>query len=170
MALGSATPDSSRLLSMPAEIRNIIYELVLIREWGITSQDFVVLDRPLPAFFRTNRQIRSEALDLFLLRNHIHVYTSWIGLKWLNILGTDVCRFRFLILFIDLNVEEWHKYLKALLPLVSRSLELRVRNAAASLSEAKFHCFLEDAGLYDGHRWTIEENGTNERIFRQIQG
>ncbi|KAI8955328.1 hypothetical protein F4801DRAFT_574506 [Xylaria longipes] len=168
MALGPPTPDHTPLLSVPLEIRDAIYELVLEAEWGHSSQDFFVLDRPLPALFRISKQIRSEALDVFLLKNHFHVYTSSIGLKWLDILGRDVNRFRFLILFIDLNLDAWHKYLKALLPVVSEYLELRIRKAAVSLPNARLDSFLKTAGLYDGNRWTSEGKGTNEIIFKQI--
>ncbi|KAJ2991240.1 hypothetical protein NUW58_g341 [Xylaria curta] len=168
MVLSPPAPNRAPLLSIPLEIRDIIYERVLDYEWGHSSQDFVVLDRPLPALFRACKQIRSEALDVFLLKNHFHVYTSKIGLKWLDILGKDVDRFRFLILFIDLNLEAWHRYLKALLPLVSGYLELRIRKAAASLSNSRLETFLQTAGLYDQDRWTIKGNGTDEIIFRQI--
>ncbi|GAP86822.1 hypothetical protein SAMD00023353_2100480 [Rosellinia necatrix] len=169
MALDTLGPTHAPLLALPPEIRNAIYELVVKIEWGHTSQDFFVLDRPLPALFRVSRQIRSEALDVFLLKNHFHVYTSSIGLKWLDILGTDVVRFRFLILFIDLNLEAWHKYVGALLPFVSIYLELRIRRAAASLSDQRLEKFLQAAGLCDAHRWTRQENGFNETIFRRIE-
>ncbi|GAW14175.1 hypothetical protein ANO14919_035700 [Xylariales sp. No.14919] len=174
MALDSPLPipnpnHTLPLLSMPAEIRNAIYEYVVRSEWGHTSQDYFVLDRPLPALFRTNRQIRSEALDVFLLKNHFHVYTSSIGLKWLHILGKDVSRFRFLIMFIDLNLESWHRYLRALLPVVSNYLELRIRRAAVTLSDARLEAFLQAAGLYDRSRWDCEPNGANEIIFKQLQ-
>ncbi|KAI0469139.1 hypothetical protein F4859DRAFT_150336 [Xylaria cf. heliscus] len=168
MALDPPGPDHTPLLSVPLEIRDAIYELVLEAEWGHSSQEFFVLDRPLPALFRISKQIRSEALDVFLLKNHFHVYTSSIGLKWLHILGRDVNRFRFLILFIDLKLEAWQKYLKALLPVVSEYLELRIRKAAASLSNARLDSFLQAAGLYDRNRWTSEGKGTNEIIFKQI--
>ncbi|KAJ8124675.1 hypothetical protein O1611_g8965 [Lasiodiplodia mahajangana] len=161
--------SSSSLLSMPAEIRNAIYELVVKTGWGHPSQDYVVLDRPLPALFRVNRQIRSEALDVFLLRNRFHVYTSSIGLKWLDLLGKDVGRFRCLILFIDLNLESWLKYLKALLPLSSHLLELRIRNSAVSLPDRRLKEFLRDAGLYDQDRWTNEMSDNREIVFKQIQ-
>ncbi|KAH8157735.1 hypothetical protein CIB48_g10513 [Xylaria polymorpha] len=168
MALGPPRPDHTPLLSVPLEIRDAIYEFVLEAEWGHSSQDFVVLDRPLPALFRISKQIRSEALDVFLLKNHFHVYTSRIGLRWLGILGRDVNRFRFLILFIDLDLDAWHKYLKALLPVVSEYLELRIRKAAVSLPNARLDSFLQSAGLYDRKRWTSERNGTDEVIFKQI--
>ncbi|TGJ85049.1 hypothetical protein E0Z10_g3725 [Xylaria hypoxylon] len=169
MALDSPIPNHTPLLLMPAEIRNAIYEYVVKGEWGHTSQDYFVLDRPLPALFRANRQIRSEALDVFLLKNHFHVYTSSIGLKWLHILGKDVSRFRFLIIFIDLNLESWHRYLKALLPVVSNYLELRIRKAAATLSDARLRTFLSAAGLIDNNHWACELNDANEIIFKQIQ-
>ncbi|KAI8631174.1 hypothetical protein F5Y19DRAFT_473573 [Xylariaceae sp. FL1651] len=151
------TAKPSFILRMPAEIRNAIYEHAVTNEWGSMSQDFFVLDRPLPALFRTNRQIRSEALDLFLLKNHFHVYTSKIGNKWLGILGKDVNRFRFLSVFIDLDIRGWKKYIKALLSLVSIHLELRIRKAAASLLDAKFEKLLKDLGLYDENHWTSEQ-------------
>ncbi|KAI0903707.1 hypothetical protein F4824DRAFT_243847 [Ustulina deusta] len=169
MALDSPIPNPPPLLSMPAEIRSAIYEYVVNSEWGYTSQDYFVLDRPLPALFRTSKQIRSEALDVFLLKNHFHVYTSTIGLKWLHILGKDVDRFRFLILFIDLNLEAWQRYLKALLPCISNYLELRIRKAAVSLSDSRLKVFLQTTGLYDEDRWAREENGAGEIIFKQIQ-
>ncbi|KAI0433800.1 hypothetical protein F5Y09DRAFT_298225 [Xylaria sp. FL1042] len=169
MALDSPIPDAPLLLSMPTEIRSAIYELVIISEWQHTSPDYFVLDRPLPALFRVNKQIRSEALDVFLLKNHFHVYTSTVGLKWFDILGKDVDRFRFLILFIDLNLESWLRYLKALLPRVSNYLELRIRKAAASLSEKRLQAFLHSAGLYDKHRWASERNAAGELIFKQVQ-
>ncbi|KAI0548716.1 hypothetical protein F4679DRAFT_549915 [Xylaria curta] len=168
MALGPPTPNQTPLLSVPLEIRDAIYELVLEAEWGHSSQDFFVLDRPLPSLFRISKQIRSEALDVFLLKNHFHIYTSSIGLKWLDILGRDVNRFRFLILFVDLNLEAWNKYLKALLPVVSQYLELRIRKAAASLPNARLDSFLQTAGLYDKNRWVSEGKGTNEIIFKRI--
>ncbi|KAI0878696.1 hypothetical protein GGS24DRAFT_442741 [Hypoxylon argillaceum] len=169
MAIDSLVSNHTSLLSVPPEIRNAIYEHVVTVEWGSTAQDYFVLDRPLPALFRASRQIRSEALDVFLLKNHFHIYTSSIGLKWLDLLGKDVSRFRFLILFIDLNLEAWHRYLRALLPLISNQLELRIRNAAASLSNARLNTFLYTAGLYDEGRWTNKRNGDNEIIFKQIQ-
>lgn len=170
MALDAPTPAQTPLLAMPPEIRNAIYELVVTSEWGHSSQDFFVLDRPLPALFRVNRQIRSEALDVFLLKNHFHIYTCNIGLKWLNILGKDVARFRFLSLFIDLKLDSWLKYLNALLPSVSDYLELRIRKAAASLPDSRLEMFLCDAGLQNKDRWIREEkNGLNEIIFKQIQ-
>ncbi|KAI1116496.1 hypothetical protein F5Y14DRAFT_66908 [Nemania sp. NC0429] len=157
------------LFSVPPEIRNVIYELVVAMEWGHTSQDFFVLDRPLPALFRVSRQVRSEALDVFLLKNRFHVYTSSIGLKWLDILGRDVDRLRFMILFIDLNLEAWQRYLKALLPLVSVYLELRIRKAAVSLPDYRLETFLKASGLYDADCWASEANGPNETIFRRIR-
>ncbi|KAI1170777.1 hypothetical protein F4777DRAFT_93618 [Nemania sp. FL0916] len=169
MARDISIMDRTPLLYMPAEIRNSIYELVVKLEWGHTSQDFFVLDRPLPALFRVSKQIRSEALDVFLLKNHFHIYTSSIGLKWLDILARDVIRFRFLILFIDLNIPAWHRYLKALLPRVSNYLELRIRRAAVSLSDPLFESLLHDAGLYDMDRWAGERNGPNEMIFKRIE-
>ncbi|KAI1362254.1 hypothetical protein F5Y08DRAFT_277860 [Xylaria arbuscula] len=169
------TPDPSAtdakavpLLSVPPEIRTIIYELVINSEWGHTSRDYFVLDRPLPALFRVNKQIRSEALDVFLLKNHFHVYTSTVGLKWLRILGKDVERFRYLILFIDLNLEAWNKYLTALLPRISSYLELRIRKAAVSLPPARLEGFLRGAGLYDERRWTRAQDGYGEIIFKRI--
>ncbi|KAI3324308.1 hypothetical protein HD806DRAFT_494700 [Xylariaceae sp. AK1471] len=168
MALDSPITNPSLLLSMPAEIRNTIYELVVQSEWGSNSQDFFVLDRPLPALFRTNKQVRSEALDVFLLKNHFHVYTSRIGLKWLRILGKDVDRFRFLILFIDINLDSWTRYVKALLPLVSLNLELRIRRAAASLSDHMLENFLSTVGLNSRYRWHKERNGDDEIIFTQV--
>ncbi|KAI2636679.1 hypothetical protein GGS21DRAFT_40625 [Xylaria nigripes] len=170
--MNSVSPavNTSRLLSIPAEIRNLIYALVVASEWGYTSQDFFVLDRPLPALFRANKQIRSEALDVFLMKNHFHVYTSNIGLKWIDILGQDVDRFRLLSLFIDLNHESWTRYLKALLPCVSHHLELRIRNAAASMSHRRLIGFLESAGLYDTQRWTSRtcQEEANVIIFKKI--
>ncbi|KAI1826782.1 hypothetical protein F4861DRAFT_496263 [Xylaria intraflava] len=163
MALPPANP--SMLLSMPPEIRNAIYAFVVTSEWGHSSQDFFVLDRPLPALFRANRQIRSEALDVFLLKNHFHVYTSSIGLKWLHILGQDVTRFRFLSLFIDLNHDSWARYLAALLPYVSRHLELRVLKAAASLSQQRLYAFLRSAGLYDEQSWTSRRCQEDDEII-----
>ncbi|KAI1183387.1 hypothetical protein F5B17DRAFT_434654 [Nemania serpens] len=169
MALEAPVPNHMSLLSVPAEIRNMIYELVITTEWGHTSQDFFVLDRPLPALFRVNKQVRSEALDVFLLKNHFHVYTGSIGLKWLDILGKDVNRLRCVILFIDLNLEAWQRYLRALLPLVSVYLELRIRKAAVSLSDFRLEMFLKAAGLYDADRWTRQANGSSETVFRRIQ-
>jgi hypothetical protein len=168
MAIKSPVPNASLLLSMPAEIRNTIYELVVQTAWGSSSQDYFVLDRALPALFRTNKQIRSEALDVFLLKNHFHVYTSKIGLKWLDILGKDVDRFRFLILFIDLSIDSWTRYVKALLPLVSPKLELRIRRAAASLSASSFENFLNAVGLNDDDRWHKKRSGDDEVIFTQV--
>ncbi|KAI1420322.1 hypothetical protein F5Y12DRAFT_135669 [Xylaria sp. FL1777] len=168
MAVDPPVPSLPPLLLLPAEIRNAIYEHVVNSEWGHTSQDYFVLDRPLPALFRANRQIRSEALDVFLLKNHFHVYTSTIGLKWLHILGKDVDRFRFLILFIDLNLEAWQRYLRALLPSVSNALELRIRKAAVSLSDSRLEAFLHTTGLYDRNRWASEKNGAGEFVFKQI--
>ncbi|KAI0203618.1 hypothetical protein F4808DRAFT_25524 [Astrocystis sublimbata] len=162
-------PPRSRLLALPLEIRDVIYEFVLEAEWGHSTQGFFVLNRPLPAFFRVNKQTRSEALDVFLLKNHFHVYTSSIGLKWINLLGRDVNRFRFLSLFIDLDLEAWRRCLKALLPLASSYLELRIRKAAASLPDERLDDLLIDAGLYDESRWTNEGRGTHEIIFKQIQ-
>jgi Fe-S cluster biosynthesis and repair protein YggX len=159
----------SLLLSMPAEIRNAIYEQVVRSAWGSTSQDFFVLDRPLPALFNANKQIRSEALDCFLLKNHFHVYTSEIGKKWLDILGKDVNRFRSLTLFIDLQLEAWAEYAKRLLPLLSDQVELRVRKAAASLSDTRFENFLKGAGLYNKDRWTSEWDSEYEVIFKRTQ-
>ncbi|KAI1303779.1 hypothetical protein F5Y03DRAFT_182638 [Xylaria venustula] len=173
MALNPAIPNQYQnqnkppLLMMPAEIRNAIYEHVVNSEWGHTSQDYFVLDRPLPALFRTNKQIRSEALDVFLLKNHFHVYTADVGLKWLRILSKDVNRFRFLILFIDLNLSAWLTYIKALLLGVSDCLELRIRKAAASLSDARLEGFLHTVGLYNKKRWTSEDNGAGELIFKR---
>ncbi|KAI1356054.1 hypothetical protein F5Y01DRAFT_268379 [Xylaria sp. FL0043] len=169
MALDSPLPNGPSLLSMPTEIRSAIYERVINTEWAHTSPDYFVLDRPLPALFRANKQIRSEALDVFLLKNHFHVYTSTVGLKWIDILGKDVERFRFLILFIDLNLEAWLRYLKALLPHVSNYLELRIRKAAVSLSDKRLQTFLQSAGLYDKHRWTSEQNPAGELIFKQVE-
>lgn len=170
MALDASTPAQTPLLAMPPEIRNAIYELVVLSEWGRSSQNFFVLDRPLPALFRVNRQIRSEALDVFLLKNHFHIYTCNIGLKWLDILGKDVVRFRFISLFIDLNLDRWLKYLNALLPFVSDYLELRIRKAAASLPDSRLETFLRNAGLQDKNRWVREEKkGLNEIVFKQIQ-
>lgn len=168
MAPNPSVIDTVPLLSIPPEIRAIIYELVISSEWGHTSRDYFVLDRPLPALFRVNKQIRSEALDVFLLKNHFHVYTSTVGLKWLHILGKDVERFRYLILFIDLNLEAWNKYLKALLPRISAYLELRIRKAAVSLPPTKLETFLVGAGLYDESRWTRAQNGVGEIIFKRI--
>ncbi|KAI1436519.1 hypothetical protein GGR50DRAFT_226687 [Xylaria sp. CBS 124048] len=161
----------SLLLSMPPEIRNVIYTLVVTSEWGRPARNFFVLDRPLPALFRANRQIRSEALDVFLMKNHFHVYTSNIGLKWLHILGRDVARFRSLSLFIDHNHEPWARYLRALLPSVSRHLELRVRKAAASLSRSRLIAFLRTFGLYDQTCWTSKECEEDEDtiIFRRVK-
>ncbi|KAI0112506.1 hypothetical protein GGR51DRAFT_44111 [Nemania sp. FL0031] len=161
---------SPSLLSMPAEIRNAIYELVVKTDWGHPSQDYFVLDRPLPALFRVSRQVRSEALDVFLLRNRFHVYTSSIGLKWLDLLGKDVGRFRCLILFIDINIDSWQRYMEALLPLASSLLELRIRNAAVSLPDHRLKKFMQDAGLYNKDRW-MNENGDSNRelVFRRIQ-
>ncbi|KAJ8122323.1 hypothetical protein ONZ43_g1452 [Nemania bipapillata] len=171
--MAADTPFPKSLLAMPAEIRNTVYELVVSVEWGPTSQNYFVLDRPLPALFRVCRQVRSEALDVFLLRNHFHVYTSNIGLKWLHLLGRDVARFRFLILFIDLDIAAWQKYLEALLPLVSNQLELRIRNAAASLSSRQLEELPNAVGLYDvdRYRWTVVKENlvTREIIFRQIR-
>ncbi|KAI1121056.1 hypothetical protein F5Y10DRAFT_109954 [Nemania abortiva] len=169
MALDAPTSTFS-LLSFPAEIRNAIYELVVKTDWGHPSQDYFVLDRPLPALFRVCRQIRSEALDVFLIKNRFHVYTSSIGLKWLDLLGKDVRRFRFLILFLDhLSFDAWHRYLRALLPLASDKLELRIRRAAASLSDQRLDSFLKDAGLLDEDRWISERNDAGEFIFRQVK-
>ncbi|KAI0518007.1 hypothetical protein F5B22DRAFT_601374 [Xylaria bambusicola] len=168
MTSTSSVVNTVSLLSMPPEIRSAVYELVISNEWGHTSQEYFVLDRPLPALFRVNKQIRSEALDVFLLKNHFHVYTSTVGLKWLNILGKDVERFRYLILFIDLNLDAWNMYLKALLPRISEYLELRIRKAAVSLPASRLETFLVAAGLYDDQRWARTENGVGEIIFKQI--
>ncbi|KAI1824748.1 hypothetical protein F4861DRAFT_233543 [Xylaria intraflava] len=166
----SSSRNPSLLLSLPPEIRNAIYTLVVTSEWGHTSQDFFVLDRPLPALFRANKQIRCEALDVFLMKNHFHVYTSSIGLKWLQILGPDVTRFRLLSLFIDLNHESWARYIEALLPSVSRHLELRIRKAAASMSHQRLITFLQSTGLYDERCWTNRRCQDDDEIiiFKKI--
>ncbi|KAI1322860.1 hypothetical protein F5Y16DRAFT_385398 [Xylariaceae sp. FL0255] len=156
-AMAQPTPEKdSLLLRMPAEIRNHIYELVVWSEWKNTSPSYFVLDRPLPSLFRTNRQVRSEALDVFLLKNRFHIYTTKIGFKWLNLLGKDANRFRFLDIFIDLQLFEWSKYIKALVPLVSDNIEIRIRKAAASLNSELLDDLLQRCGFLDTERWTMD--------------
>ncbi|KAK3636938.1 hypothetical protein LTR56_012598 [Elasticomyces elasticus] len=69
------------LMRLPAELRNSIYELVIVRPFAITigsnmggSKD---KDGQLPAITRTNRQIRNEALSIFLGANTFDVYLHY---------------------------------------------------------------------------------------------
>ncbi|KAK0894722.1 hypothetical protein LTS16_025643 [Friedmanniomyces endolithicus] len=63
--------QTSRLLTLPAEIRNSIYDLILVREGRKR-----VLAPALPyepAFLRTCRQIRGEAQGIFLHQNEFYI-------------------------------------------------------------------------------------------------
>ncbi|KAI1260657.1 hypothetical protein F5Y18DRAFT_248544 [Xylariaceae sp. FL1019] len=161
----------SLLLEMPAELRNIIYDLVVRSEWGNTTStdSHFVLDRPLPALFRVNKQLRTEALDNFLLKNRFHVYTSKVGFKWLEILGEEVERFRFLSVFIDLNIDSWRRYINALLPKASPYLRLSIRKAAVSLQDARLNRMLEALGLDNTNVWTSERISPNEVLYKRVK-
>ncbi|KAI0164153.1 hypothetical protein GGR57DRAFT_452580 [Xylariaceae sp. FL1272] len=172
--MATSESDKSLLLSMlPPEIRNNIYELVVQSEWGNSttsdSGSYFVLDRPLPALFRTNKQIRSEALDIFLLKNHFHVYTARVGLKWLDILGKDVGRFRFLSLFIDLSTLDWIGYMRRLLPMTSPYLQLRIRRAAVSLRGSRLDQLTQTLGLDNAAVWTCERISPDEVLYKRVR-
>ncbi|KAK3660022.1 hypothetical protein LTR56_000948 [Elasticomyces elasticus] len=68
------------LMRLPAELRNSIYELVVVRPFAITigsnmgSSKELSKAGQLPAITRTNRQIRNEALSIFLAANTFDVY------------------------------------------------------------------------------------------------
>ncbi|KAK5708162.1 hypothetical protein LTR97_000702 [Elasticomyces elasticus] len=68
------------LMRLPAELRNSIYELVVVRPFAITigsnmgSSKELSKASQLPAITRTNHQIRNEALSIFLGANTFDVY------------------------------------------------------------------------------------------------
>ncbi|KAK4497865.1 hypothetical protein PRZ48_010520 [Zasmidium cellare] len=66
----TTTPPEPTLLGMPPEIRNIIYRYTLLSE----SMIKVTATSPSqPALLRTNRQLRTEALPIFLTENTFKV-------------------------------------------------------------------------------------------------
>lgn len=58
-------PSHSQLLSLPAELRNRIYEYALIEENEIA----ITADLHVPALLQTSRQIRREARSLYFEKN-----------------------------------------------------------------------------------------------------
>ncbi|KAK4899701.1 hypothetical protein LTR27_002967 [Elasticomyces elasticus] len=69
------------LMRLPAELRNSIYELVIVRPFAITIGSNMGGSKDkrgqLPAITRTNRQIRNEALSIFLGANTFDVYLHY---------------------------------------------------------------------------------------------
>lgn len=74
------------LLSLPPEIRNVIYQLVLTVNGGIPNSRHVNIYRRLKrpgnireasvlALLQTCKQINNEATAIFYLINHIHIST-----------------------------------------------------------------------------------------------
>lgn len=97
---------ASRLLSLPPELRNRIYEYV------VTSEDCLLIpsickhrDLPSaeqPGLTRVNRQLRKESLAMFYTQNiftaHIHRCDFGFLIDWMNSIGVDnrqrICRVR----------------------------------------------------------------------------
>lgn len=93
---------------LPTEIRNVIYELVLVRRKGcgkvLMCEDWRVGDDidwrlgSLPPLLRVNMQIRTETLPIFFGQNMFFLeYPSWrdpdiwcITLEWLEAVGSNV--------------------------------------------------------------------------------
>lgn len=64
-------PPKASLLGLPAEIRNSIYEYALLPPNAITVDTCTPVSRAncaVPALLRSNRQIRTEASDMFFSR------------------------------------------------------------------------------------------------------
>jgi hypothetical protein len=78
-------PEDSRdsqLLSLPAEIRVIIYKYVLISNGDIGMVNYAHQ----PRLLQTNKQVRNEALDLYYKENifnwRVQHYDALAYLKW----------------------------------------------------------------------------------------
>ncbi|KAK4610581.1 hypothetical protein CLAFUW4_14138 [Fulvia fulva] len=67
----------SRLLSLPAELRNKIYRLVLVEDSEIIIPPWGPLPAP-PGLLATNTQIRNEASSIYFQENNFHfvIYES----------------------------------------------------------------------------------------------
>ena len=80
----SESVNEPTLLSVPPEIRNIIYRIVLV-EGKIHGGTFEQLS-PQPALLQVNRQVRQEALSIFYRENqfvwHILDYRAKEYIKW----------------------------------------------------------------------------------------
>lgn len=83
-------PDTPfRLLDLPGEIRNQIYELVLIQHIPVAVYACCARLQDPPAITQTSRQLRSETLSLFYQRNRFqfeifspeepNTFTPWVN-------------------------------------------------------------------------------------------
>ncbi|KAK3707637.1 hypothetical protein LTR37_011985 [Vermiconidia calcicola] len=112
-----ATPQISALVNkLPAELRNHIYRLVLVRSQKIGRTYCALLSEP--ALLATCRQIRTEALAIYYSenvfhlniptksgRNHIRIErNSSVNLAWLASLARKRCEY---ITRIDCAVTRW---------------------------------------------------------------
>ena len=91
MAAAPSTPGS-RLLALPAELRNRIYELVLCETTTVLLDDgWGDLERSLrcwrrPALFSTCRRTASEASPIYYSQNVFMFNNECDGLEWLEVI------------------------------------------------------------------------------------
>ena len=75
----------SRLLSLPAEIRVMIYNYVLISNGDIQRLGHAPYPEQ-PGLLQVNKQVRSEALDIYYKKNTfrwcVHDYDASMYIKW----------------------------------------------------------------------------------------
>ncbi|KAI1338814.1 hypothetical protein F5Y15DRAFT_98644 [Xylariaceae sp. FL0016] len=158
-------PDhGSPFLALPPEVRNTIYAFVVAGEWGTNWRRFS-LHRALPTIFLVNKQVRSEALDIFLTQNYFHLYTVATGERWLRILGPEISRLRFLCVCVDRDsatrtLNLWEHFLGVFMERAGGLQELQVRSADAHLPGFMLVQLIVRLGPHNNGEWLAGNSDT----------
>ena len=162
---GAQAVAGCRLLTLPAELPNRIYELAVVEEKGI----HILLKRPYPtspaqpAVLRLNKVIRNEALPVFFGCNTFHIKYD---------LGSESSSHVFSIVRKWLTANEKHI---VRVPIVCISLceyhPLIIRVTAGSSSKARYSVIGNEWDNIRGYCWLhttlswLEESGSLQNLF-----
>lgn len=147
----SSPPGRHTLLGLPAELRNAIWELVLVANGTIRiSESRQGRFHTLPPLLRTNIQIRDETLSTFFGSNtfefNFKVWSqSFAATEWIRVVGSNSA----LVMSLHLHIPCWDKGLVAV-DMAARTV--RHMNPLVAAKPWAMHRCMEEAEKFLGQR------------------